>query len=74
MTPASPGLARPECPVCYSRLAEVIYSCIQCDNLFCESCSVRLVTTKSICPMCRVRFEEGVNPVRNKAVERLVQQ
>ena len=58
-----------DCPVCLDALERNVFSCTKCHRLFCESCSSQV----DRCPLCRENFRHGVNPLRNEAIEMLLQ-
>lgn len=57
----------PMCPVCLSIPEHQILSCIECDNILCNSCLSRLDT----CPICRKGFATSP-PKRNTWAEKFV--
>ena len=56
------------CPVCLTIPADQIFTCINCDNLICGTCRVKLTS----CPTCRKTFKNNNAPRRNRLAEKLI--
>ena len=61
-----------ECDICFTDFeGNIVLDCTQCHNLICKPCYMALPRKSLLCPFCRADFREN-QPVRNRAIERLI--